>query len=49
MKDMRERIMMCMTIRQIRALKDDYTDLYDWLDAVISLAESMEDRRGKDD
>lgn len=31
-----------MTIRQIKALKDECVDLYQWLDAVVNLAIAME-------
>ena len=39
---MKKTIMSHMTIRQIKALKDECVDLYAWIDAVVSLAIAME-------
>ena len=41
-EQMKTHIMGLMTIRQIKALKTDDIDLIQWLDAVVSLAMSME-------
>jgi hypothetical protein len=40
--EMKKHIMGLMTIRQIKALKTDDIDFIQWLDAVVSLAMSME-------
>ena len=45
-EEMKNQIMSLMTVRQLKALKDDCTDFYDWIDAVSSLAIAME---GKSD
>lgn len=42
---MKKTIMSHMTIRQIRALKDECVDLYAWIDAVVSLAIAMEGKK----
>ena len=39
---MKNTIMSHMTIRQIKALKDECVDLYTWIDAVAALAIAME-------
>lgn len=39
---MKKTIMSHMTIRQIKALKDECVDLYAWIDAVAALAIAME-------
>lgn len=42
---MKKTIMSHMTIRQIKALKDECIDLYAWIDAVVSLAMAMEGKK----
>lgn len=39
-----KKIMECMTVRQLRTLKDDCVDLWTWLEAVAALADAMGDR-----
>lgn len=36
-----KKIMECMTVRQLRALKDDCVDFWTWLEAVAALADAM--------